>query len=79
MLNNPKALDAAKAEGAQVRARKVWDYSTVMEREVLCSQADKQGERFHVADAMTIAGVRNPTFLPANTYTRVELSTVKMP
>ena len=59
MLSNPKALEAVKAEGAKVRARKVWDHSSVVEREVLCSQADKQGETIRVADAMTIAGVKN--------------------
>ena len=34
---------------------------------MLCSQADKQGETIHVADAMTMAGVRNSE-LPANQH-----------
>ena len=57
-----------KAEGAKIRARKVWDDSSVIEREVLCSQADdKKGETIHVAHTMTITGVKNSK-LPASQH-----------
>ena len=64
MLADEKALEAVKAEGQKVRNRQVWDDSTVTERESLCKNAEARGEKIHVAEAMTIAGIKNHEMHP---------------
>ena len=70
MLADEKALEAVKAEGQKVRNRRVWDDSTVTERESLCKIAKARGEKIHVAEAMTIAGSKNHETHPATTCTK---------
>ena len=59
MFENPRALRAVQAEGDNVRSRGVWDDESAEEAEILCRRAKESGERIHIAEAMTIAGVKH--------------------
>ena len=59
MLASPDALQAITKEGEKLRLKETWDDSSAIEPEALCQQACKSGTKIHVADAMTIAGIKN--------------------
>ena len=59
MLASPDALQAIKKEGEKLRLKDTWDDSSAVDPEVLCQEACKSGSKIHIADAMTIAGIKN--------------------
>ena len=59
MLQSPQALEAIQKEGNKVRGRGVWDDDSATDPDGLCQHAKQKGEKLRIADAMTIAGVKN--------------------
>ena len=68
MLSSPKALEAVAKEGAKFRNREVWDDATAIDPEELCREAKRNGEKLHLAEAMSIAGIKNSE-MPENQQT----------
>ena len=58
MKNDPLAIQAIKDEGLGIRARGVWDDSTVMEKDERLKLARNKGELIHVASVMAIASIK---------------------
>lgn len=56
---DPQALKAIWEEGEGVRARGVWDDSTVREKADLIQEARREGKEIHIADIMAIASVKH--------------------
>ena len=59
LLASTEALEAIRKEGEKLRRRDKWDDSSAIEPDLLCEQAKKSGTKLHIADAMTIAGIKN--------------------
>lgn len=58
MLNSPDALKAIKEEAVAMRDMKVWDDSTVIEKDKLLSQARAKGNTIHLAELMSICSIK---------------------
>ena len=58
MRKDPLAIQAIKDEGLGIRARGVWDDSTVMEKDERLRLARNKGELIHVASVMAIASIK---------------------
>ena len=58
MLNSPDALKAIKEEAVAMRDMKVWDDSTVIEKDKLLSQARAKGSTIHLAELMSICSIK---------------------
>ena len=59
LLASKEALEAIRKEGEKLRRKDTWDDSSAIEPDQLCEQAKKSGTKLHIADAMTIAGIKN--------------------
>ena len=59
LLASAEALEAIRKEGEKLRKKDTWDDSSANEPDLLCDQAKKSGTKLHIADAMTIAEVKN--------------------
>ena len=57
-LNSPDALKAIKEEAVAMRDMKVWDDSTVIEKDKLLSQARAKGSTIHLAELMSICSIK---------------------
>ena len=59
LFNHPQGKEKFKEESDDMRILEVWDDNDIHEVERLKKQAQEEGRKFHIAEAMPIGSIKN--------------------